>query len=652
MTFTPERFQDIVGRLPGYEQRSGQLEMAQGIAAAIASGQHALIEAGTGSGKSFAYLLPLIDADGPFVISTGTIALQEQLLYKDIPFLEQVLQRPIPVTLAKGRGHYLCQQKLAELDRVLPAKDARRVQLDALVGRARGTGASSAPWDGDEATLDISCDPGLWSEIAQSPEDCLGSSCAFHESNPARIARARMASSHLIITNHALYMADLATGGQILPEHRAVVFDEAHHLPGVATRAFSSSIGRYSQLALVQKLRRRVASVPEPLAMELIDLEARLFEWLLSASDGGPMAESAQLAQAEGRASFRLYPDARFMDIADGFLESLGRLQEWLGGDPAPLGIASEVAEIAPFHRERLKAQLTALIDRWEYFAREASDVGDRVNWVELDRARGGFELKSAPLHAGQLLRDQLWSSRTGILVSATLAVEGDFTYFRTETGLPRDVMELALPSPFDYERQATLYIPRFLPAPNDPGFADDSRAAIRDILEFSRGRAFVLFTSHRAMRSAYRVLAGTLPFPCRQQGDAPRTTLLDWFRQTPGAVLFATASFWEGVDVPGEALSCVIIDRLPFAVPEDPVTQAKVERLKAQGRDWFNEFTLPEAIIRLKQGFGRLIRSGSDRGLVAILDNRLFTKSYGPAILRALPSCPRIRDLTDLSLP
>lgn len=645
MIFTRARFDAIVGQLPSYEARPGQIEMAEQIATALDSGRHALIEAGTGSGKSFAYLLPLLEAEGPFVISTGTIALQEQILHKDIPFLEQALGRPIAVTLAKGRSHYVCRQKLAEVDRVLPPHDGKRPQIDALVSE------SESFWDGDEASLDFVPEPALWAEIAQTSEDCLGSRCEFFDENPARLARAKMAGSHLILTNHALYMADLATNGGILPEHRAVVFDEAHHLPAAATRAFSSSIGRYSQLSLIQKLRRRVAAVPEPLALQLIDLEARLFEWLLAVCDGGPMPASPHAAQSEGRASFRLYPDSRFLDISEGFLETLGQLKDWLGGDPKPLGLAPEALTLAGFHRDRLASQLDALISRWEYFAREASEVGDHVNWVELDRARGSFELKNAPLQVGRLLRDQLWTRRTGVLVSATLAVDGDFTYFRKEAGLPGESLELALPSPFDYERQATLYIPRYLPSPNEPGFADDSRAAIRDILEFSRGRAFVLFTSHRAMRSAYRVLEGVLPFPCRQQGEAPRTVLLDWFRQTPGAVLFATATFWEGVDVPGEALSCVIIDRLPFAVPEDPVIQARVERLKAQGRDWFHEYTLPEAIIRLKQGFGRLIRSGSDRGLVAILDNRLFTKSYGSIILKALPSCPRVRDLDDVVL-
>ncbi|MBU6428158.1 MAG: ATP-dependent DNA helicase [Cyanobacteria bacterium REEB65] len=646
MTFSVDRFTTILSQLPGYEPRPGQIEMAGFIARALETGKHAVIEAGTGSGKSLAYLLPLLEAEGPIVISTGTIALQEQILENDVPFLERALGRPLAVTLAKGRSHYVCRQKLGELDRLMPLADSRRPQVDSLMADLQG----AQPWDGDEATLGFAPDSNLWAEIAQSSEDCLGSRCEFFEENPVRVARAQMGTSHLILTNHAMYLADLAASGGILPAHRAVVFDEAHQLPQVATKAFSTAIGRYSQMAIVQKLRRRVAAVPEALALELVDFEARLFERLLATCDGGPMPATSQAAQLEGRTQFRLYPDARFMDIAEGILQALSQLREWLDGEPEPMGIPQQAVEKAPYHRERLRAQLNGLAERWEYFAHEASEVGDRVNWVELDREHGHFELRSAPLNVGRYLREQLWSKRTGILTSATLAVDGDFSYFCGQVGLTGDTLELALPSPFDYQRQATLYIPRYLPSPNEPGYADDSRQVIRNILEFSRGRAFVLFTSYRAMRSAYRALAASLPFPCHYQGEMSRTRLLEWFRHTSAAVLFATASFWEGVDVPGDALSCVIIDRLPFSVPDDPVIQARVERLKAQGRDWFHEFTLPEAIIRLKQGFGRLIRSRDDRGLVAILDIRLYTKSYGPTILKALPSCPLVRDLEDVA--
>lgn len=636
-----ESFRQIVGQLPGHEPRPAQDLMASTVQDALNRQRHALIEAGTGCGKSFAYLVPLLLGEGPVVVSTASIALQEQLLVKDLPFLERALGRPIDVVLAKGRSHYLCQQKFWELDRILPLQDARREAFEALRTRLPS-------WDLDVGSLDVNLPDDLWAELGQSSEDCLGPRCEFHDRNPMRAQRQRMAEAHLIVTNHAFYLADVAIGGQLLPPHRAVVFDEAHHLPAVATQAFLASIGRYSQLALLQKIRRRVAPVPEQISRDLIGLEASLFECLLSTAEGGPMPPSPQLAQQQGRTSFRLFPDGRFLDVAEGILEQLGELRQWLKSAPEPAGLLPELATKAPLHRERCRLQLDGLMRRWEHFAREADPAGDRVAWVELDRHRGSFELKSAPLDVGTTLANELWSKRPAILTSATLAVDGDFGYFRRQLALP-DPLELVVPSPFDYRRQATLYVPRMLPQPNEPGFAEEARRSIRDILDFSQGRAFVLFTSYRAMRAAYRTLAPDLPFPVRQQGEAPRTVLLEWFRQTPHAVLFATSSFWEGVDVPGEALSCVIIDRLPFSVPDDPVVQARVDRLKARGRDWFSEYTLPEAIIRLKQGFGRLIRTGTDRGLVAILDNRLLTKAYGASILKALPDCPTVRDLGEV---
>jgi ATP-dependent DNA helicase DinG len=327
-------------------------------------------------------------------------------------------------------------------------------------------------------------------------------------------------------------------------------------------------------------------------------------------------------------------------------LDGLRELREWLENGRVDDMLFTDAAlkSKAPLHRPRLSQQLANLIARWEFFAHHADATGaERVNWVELDRETGYFELKSAPLDVSQQLQQDLWSKRTAVLTSATLSIGGDFSYFRGQLGLPKEVATEVLPSPFDYAEQVRLYTPP-LPEPNDPRHERASQAAIETILHASRGRAFVLFTSYKAMASAYSALAPNLPFPTKQQGEMSRTRLVTWFKETPNAVLFATSSFWEGVDVPGESLSCVIIDRLPFAVPDDPVVQAYVERLKMQGRDWFKEYTLPEAILRLKQGFGRLIRTATDRGVVAILDARLSTKYYGRNVIRALPACGRIQ--------
>ena len=620
-----DRFETIVQQLPQYEPRPGQHRMAEVIHTALQENRHAVIEAGTGSGKSFGYLIPLLESEGPFIVSTGTIALQEQLLNKDIPFLLEASRHKRTVALAKGRGNYLCKQKLWEADRRMPASDPLRPELDRLIALLPG-------WDGDLATLPWLPTEALWSEIQSDADDCLGSKCEFYEVSPHRLAKARLAHADLIVANHALYFVDIAAAGGILPSHQAVVFDEAHHIHAAATRAFSASIGRYSIAKLLQKIRRRIGSIPDEIAFSLVGYESKLLDWVLRSD----------------RPQYRLYPDANFIEVLEGLLEDLKLLGSWLDREPS-LGdgiLDPEIAKKMPLHRPKLLNQLNNLMARWEYFGREAdSTLSERVNWVEIDKRRAYFELKSAPLNVAPPLRDLLWSQRPGICTSATLAVGGDFSYFKQQVGLS-EALELETPSPFNYRKQATLYVPRHLPEPNEPDFTFHAREAIKDILQRTQGRAFVLFTSYKGMHAAYNVLMDSLPFPVKKQGDLPRSALIDWFKTTPHAVLFATSSFWEGVDIPGEALSCVIIDRLPFSVPDDPVVQAHVERLKMQGKDWFREFMLPEAIIRLKQGFGRLIRTTSDRGLVAILDNRLFTKSYGSTILRALPDCPRVRDL------
>ena len=616
-------FQDIVSQLPGYEPRPQQVEMARGILRTMEDGGQLLIEAGTGSGKSFGYLVPALYAGKTIVISTGTIQLQEQLIEKDLPFLLEAAGVSKTVALAKGRSNYLCRQKLWEADRGIPSGDPLRTEVDRLMREADA-------WDGDLASLPWSPGNRFWTEVASTSDDCLGNKCEFFERNPFRIARARLGRADIIIANHALYMVDLATGGGILPDHDLVIFDEAHHLPRVTAQAFTASIGRYALTKLLQKIRRRWNAPPERLAFALVAAESKLVEWIWR----------------HDRAQFRLYPDADFLAVCETMLDGLRDLREWIenGRVDELLFPDADVKSKASLHRPKLSQQLANLIARWEFFAHHADATGaERVNWVELDRESGYFELKSAPLDVSGPLANDLWAKRTAVLTSATLSVGGDFSYYRGQLGLPKDTAQVVLPSPFDFATQARLYTPP-LPEPNDPRHERASQTEIEAILHASRGRAFVLFTSYRAMSSAYAAIAANLPYPVKQQGEMPRSRLVAWFKETPNAVLFATSSFWEGVDVPGEALSCVIIDRLPFAVPDDPVVQAYVERLKMQGRDWFKEYTLPEAILRLKQGFGRLIRTATDRGVVAILDARLSTKYYGRNIVRALPACGRIQ--------
>lgn len=622
-----EFFSATVSQLPGYEPRPQQVEMAERILDTMGDGGQLLIEAGTGSGKSFGYLLPAIYAGKTIVISTGTINLQEQLIEKDLPFLLAATGSGMTVALAKGRGNYLCRQKLWEADRQINANDPLRRDLNRIMGVIED-------WDGDLANLPFAPEGRFWNEIQSTSDDCLGNKCEFFDRNPFRMARVKLGKADIIVANHALYMVDLATGGGILPDHDVVIFDEAHHLPRVASQAFTATIGRYALTKLLQKIRRRWQPPPDAVSFRLIDAESRLADWLWR----------------HDRAQFRLYPDTDFLQIADAMMDGLHELRVWLenGAVAEMLFEDPEVKSKAPLHRPKLVAQLTGLIARWEFFANQAEHT-ERVNWVELNRETGYFELLSAPLDVSRELSELLWKERTAVLTSATLSVDDDFSYFRSQLGLPSQSGQACLPSPFDYQTQAKLYVPR-LPEPNDPRFESASHRAMAELIEASRGRAFVLFTSYRAMKTAYQALANDLRYPCRQQGDMSRTKLVEWFKETPGAVLFATSSFWEGVDVPGDNLSCVIIDRLPFAVPDDPLVQAHVEKLKTQGRDWFREYTLPEAILRLKQGFGRLIRTATDTGVVSILDARLHTKAYGRKILKALPPAERVESLDKIA--
>lgn len=618
-------FDAAVSALPGHEVRQAQRSMAHEVRGVLAEGGHLVVEAGTGSGKSFAYLLPALHAGKRVVVATHTIPLQEQIIEKDLPFLLEATGSVATVALAKGRGNYLCRQRLWEADRQVGPNDPLRQEVDLILEALHS-------WDGDVAHLPHQPAQRVWAEVASTSEDCLGQACEFFEQNPYRMAKVRLGSAELIVANHALYLVDLATGGGLLPDHDVVILDEAHHLPKVAAAAFTATIGRYALTKLLQKIRRRFHPPPEAITFGLIGVESRLADWLWQ----------------KQRPSFRLIPDANFLDIAEGMLEGLLELRAWLENAEVgrlPFTDAQTKAK-APLHRPKLLQQLGNLIARWEFFSATADAGGsDRVNWVELDRERGNFELRSAPLDVASELHKLLWSKRSAVLTSATLKAGDTAAYFRSLVGLPESTRELSYASPFDYPNQARLYLPMGMPEANAPAFEAYSHRAIDAILEAAGGSALVLFTSNKAMSAAHQVLAERLPFPVKKQGEAPRSALVKWLKETPKGVLFATSSFWEGVDVPGQALSCVIIDRLPFAVPDDPVVEAHVQRLEAQGRRAFVEFQLPEAILRLKQGFGRLIRSRDDRGVVVILDGRMRTKGYGRQILKALPTCPVLAD-------
>jgi len=616
-----------VSQLPGYEVRPQQMEMARRIAECIERRRHALIEAGTGSGKSFAYLIPILAAGKTAVVSTATIALQEQLLRKDLPFLEQALGRPIQVALAKGRAHYLCLRKLDEAQRTLDPDDPRREIVASLIPlRSR--------WDGDRANLPFVVPNPVWNELlASDAEDCLGSRCPNFAISPQRVARIRCEEAQIVVANHALYMTDLATGAGVLPRHEIVVFDEAHHLDRAAIGAFEISVGRHAAMRLIQRVQRRFRTVPMSLIDRILSVEQLVCEAIYEA----------------GRGQLPLATSAGFRGGAREMARAIGNLADWLErADPQEMLVLDddpvEAQRRGQIVRDQMRSVALGLARRWEHFSLDEV-AGDRARWMQVEPDRDYFELHSAPLTAADALRQHLWGSRTCILTSATLAVDGRFDFIRQELGLD-EAAEAVLGSPFDFRRQALLYIPTHLPAPNDPEFSRALVPEIEAILRCTRGRAFVLFTSYRVLREVAAALIPRLPYPCKTQEELPRQRLIEWFRTTPHSVLFATATFWEGVDIPGEALSAVIIDKLPFASPDDPVVQHRTEQMRAAGEDWFTGYVLPRATLALKQGFGRLIRTRTDRGLVAILDRRLATMRYGRTILRSLPPARRIAAL------
>ena len=641
-------------RHPAYEFRRGQLQMAQAIEQALEQSRHLIVEAGTGTGKTLAYLVPVIRSGKRVIISTGTKNLQEQLFYKDIPFLEQALFPQgggrLNVCYMKGRNNYLCRKKLYDLtdQPVLNGLDEIE-QYRAIAAWEKTTGT------GDRAELaSLPEASALWGKLDARSDTCLGQRCSAFEKCFITEMHRRAMESDIIIVNHHLFFADLAIKQQaeyapdagILPEVGAVIFDEAHELEGVAGSYFGVVVSN----ARFEELCR--------------DVEASLQRnHLISASVMGGLKSLreragfffALLPQGDGRFAFENRRE---------FLEENG--EEYLTLQQALRRMASEMErlpskpeEVFNFARriQELEVQLGFLME---------SEDDNTVFWIERrgrsfsppkhrdtekdgpvsSRGRQNVFLQATPIDVAPILKSFMFDKlECAVLTSATLAVGGGFQYMRRRLGLEH-TRELVLPSHFDYENQALFYVPPDLPDPRTPQFAGKAAERIRQLLEITRGRTFVLFTSYAQMNEIYQRLLGEIEYPMLLQGDAPKSALLEEFRLTPHAVLFATSSFWQGVDVQGEQLSSVIVDRLPFAVPSDPVVAARVKAIDAAGGNAFFEYQVPAAVITLKQGFGRLIRSLNDRGLLTLLDNRILKKQYGRLFVESLPGYRRTTDL------
>lgn len=612
---------------PDFEHRQSQVDMAVAVAETFREGGELLVEAGTGTGKTLAYLVPAVLSGQRVVVSTGTKNLQEQLYFKDIPQLGRAMRSSISACLMKGRSNYLCllrHEQFAQQPTFRFFEEAEH--FDTLTHWAAVTKT------GDRAEVPRLPDSvEFWGKISARSENCVGKECRYYDRCYVTRLRGRAAESQLVIVNHHLLFADLivreGSYGEVLPEYDYLVIDEAHQLEDVATQYF----GRAVSNARVDELVRDTQTA----------WEGRTGAHRQQMTQLRDLRQTAQVffeSYRAGKERYRIGGEKEPADRVRGYRtlqQQLERVAEALKGIPEPdestTALARRSSEIA-FDLELILS---------------APDP-DSVSWCE-ERERSVM-LRCSPIQVRELVRQNLLETkRAVVLTSATLAVDGSFEYVCDRLGVhPRD--EKLLASPFDFSRQTILYIPQRMPSPRHPTFAESAAEEILELTRASRGRAFVLFTSFANLRAVHRLISSRIDYPLLVQGEASRAEVLDRFRGTEGAVLLATSSFWQGVDVAGEQLSCVIIDKLPFAPPTDPLVSARIDWVERHGGNGFEDYQVPMAILSLKQGLGRLIRSQKDRGALAILDSRLLQMRYGRRFLASLPPCPLTHRREDVS--
>ncbi len=668
----------ILARSPlPFEYRPGQYEMAKAVERALAERRHLIVEAGTGTGKTLAYLLPALRTGQRIIVSTGTKALQDQLFFRDVPFLETLLGE-LRVCYMKGRANYLCRRKLFALrdQPILSGLD----EIDEY--------RQIAEWEritetGDRAELSaLPESSALWHKLDARTDACLGSTCPDYRRCFITEMRRRALESDLIIVNHHLFFADtavrLAAGNApdagILPESAAVIFDEAHELEEVASQYFGRSLSnlRFEDLARDTDvlLRGNSGATQIPALTQQLRERARLFFAALPMPADGrhPFTNREEFLESSGD----LYLAVRStLSLIEAELDRIADLDESPGLKNRAATLRADLefmlesnASNMVFWLERRVGPSTPELQRSA--PRSSASGRQEVSGHDFSRAIHGSDnrsgalapagrrssstyLQATPIDVSELLRDLVFDQiPTVVLTSATLTVQGGFEHLRRRLGLA-DTRELVVPSHFQYGKQALLYLPPSMPDPRDPEFVASSATTIERVLRITRGRAFCLFTSYNQMRTLHDLLLPVLDFPLLLHGTAPRKALLEEFRSTPNSVLFGTSSFWQGVDVQGEALSCVIIDRLPFAVPSDPVVQARMRAIEESGGRPFFDYQVPEAVLTLKQGFGRLIRSLEDRGVLVLLDPRITRQRYGQIFLQSLPPYRMTNTITDV---
>ena len=611
--------------LEGYEERPAQQRLSEAVQGVLEGGGLLLAEAGTGTGKTLAYLLPAVELGRRVVVSTGTKNLQEQLVAKDIPLLAKALGRDVSVAVMKGRGNYLC---LLRHESFSKGGTFRRTDEAPLFQAVEGWATETETGDRAEiADLPDSVD--FWREISAASENCIGQSCSLFDACFVTKMRQRALEADIVVVNHHLLCADLAVKegsyGQVIPPYDTLVLDEAHLVEDVATQYFGVQVSSYRVEELTRDVERELKAA---------QLDAR--EVRSEVASVRMRAERLFKLLARGPAR----PLAKDWITTRGTEEALALLQRLEGLRTALLAIPDRPEAIAG-----LAGRCLALAGELAFLFKAEED--SHVYFIET-RGRGVF-LRAMPIDVSGRLKELLFDEvRAAVLTSATLAVDGGFTFLKDRLGIEA-TDELLLPSPFYFEEQAVLYVPRDIPEPPAPGFVDHAAEEIVRLLEVSRGRAFVLFTSYANMNAVAERIAGRIEYPVFIQGEAPKAALLDTFRETPHAVLLATASFWQGVDVAGEQLSCVVIDKLPFASPGDPVVAARIDRLRRNGGNPFGDYQVPVAVLTLKQGLGRLIRSASDTGILAVLDSRLIHRGYGRRFLESLPPARLVHDLAEV---